>query len=317
MSAASRLPSWLTPSPVDLAIEISSRRVTVAQVAGTAVAACGSEPLPPEAITPQFIGPNVELRQVVLDAARRALEHAGVKPAKRVALVVPDSIARVTLVSLEHVPEKAADLKAVLDFHVKKATPFPLDEARVGHTRIHADAAATTFAVVVTRLDVLSQYEAIPSALGMHAGIVELASFNMINAVLASPAPPGGDWLLVSIAAEATTLAIVRGSTLMFYRQRPTVDNEPLSALVHQTAMYHEDRMGGTAFSRVVLCGAAQGSGGAERVRSEIAARLGLPAEGIDARATAAVRTQLSSAPDLLDALAAPVGLLLRERQVA
>jgi Tfp pilus assembly PilM family ATPase len=307
MSAASRLPSWLTPSPVDLAIEISSRRVTVAQVAATAVAACGSEPLPPEAITPQFIGPNVELRQVVL----------GVKPAKRVALVVPDSIARVTLVSLEHVPEKAADLKAVLDFHVKKATPFPLDEARVGHTRIHADAAATTFAVVVTRLDVLSQYEAIPSALGMHAGIVELASFNMINAVLASPAPPGGDWLLVSIAAEATTLAIVRGSTLMFYRQRPTVDNEPLSALVHQTAMYHEDRMGGTAFSRVVLCGAAQGSGGAERVRSEIAARLGLPAEGIDARATAAVRTQLSSAPDLLDALAAPVGLLLRERQVA
>jgi len=321
MSFATRLPSWLRPPPVDLAIEITSRRVAVAQVSGgradTAVSACGSDALPADALTPQFIGPNVVRKAAVLDAARRALERAGVKAPRRVALVVPDSIARVSLVTLDHVPEKAADLDQVIRFHVKKATPFPIEEARVSHAVVHADAATTTFAAVVARHDVLGDYEAIPAALGMHAGLVEIASFNLINAALASPTPPTGDWLLVSIAAEATTLAIMRGTSLMFYRHRTAVDNEPLSALVHQTAMYHEDRMGGTVFSRVVLCGAAAGVGGAEQVRRDLSLRLGLPADGIETRVSSAVRDRLSTTPDALDMLAAPMGLLLRERQVA
>ena len=112
----------------------------------------------------------------------------------------------------------------------------------------------------------------------------------------------------------------MRGAALMFYRLRAAEDDEPLSALVHQTAMYHEDRMGGGVFSRVVLCGAAQAEGGADRVRQSLTARLGLPAEGIDTRTTTLVRDKLAGTPDMpdmLDALAAPLGLLLRERLVA
>ena len=36
----------------------------------------------------------------------------------------------------------------------------------------------------------------------LHAGLVDLATFNLINAVLAAGAPPSGDWLLVHVAAD-------------------------------------------------------------------------------------------------------------------
>ncbi len=152
------------------------------------------------------------------------------------------------------------------------------------------------------------------SRLGIHAGIVDLASFNIMNAVIGAGAAPAEDWLLVSLAAEATTLAIMRGDNLMFYRHRTAVDEEPLSALVHQTAMYHEDRLAGTKFARVWLAGASLSGGNAPQARREISDRLNVPAEAVDVRPAAALPSQVSPLPDIMDALAAPVGVLLRER---
>ena len=77
-----------------------------------------------------------------------------------------------------------------------------------------------------------------------------------MNAVIGGGAAPAADWLLVSPGARRRRRwRFCAGRELMFYRHRAAVDDEPLSALVHQTAMYHEDRLGGTQFSRVWLCG--------------------------------------------------------------
>jgi hypothetical protein len=172
-------------------------------------------------------------------------------------------------------------------------------------------------ASVVARRDVIAQYEAIVTAAGLHAGIVDLASFNVMNAVIGAGAAGQGDWLVVSIAPEATTLAIMRGQELMFYRHRANVEEEPLGALVHQIAMYHEDRLGGSKFARVWVCGAALADGGADHARREITGQLGVPVEAVDIRPAAALSDRVSASPDLLDALAAPVGVLLRERKAA
>ena len=104
----------------------------------------------------------------------------------------------------------------------------------------------------------------------------------MVNAVLAGGASPSGDWLLVNVAPESTVLAIVRMGQLMFYRHRHAIDEEPLGALVHQTAMYHEDRLGGQKFARVWLCGSSYDAGGAA-IHKEISQRLGVQAEPVDA----------------------------------
>jgi Tfp pilus assembly PilM family ATPase len=311
----------MSASPPTTAIEIASRRVTVVEVGRSggvaAVLAFATEPLPEGAITPALTGTNIVQPETVSGALRVALARAGLLSRRRAALLVPDSVARVSLLNFDQIPAKASDLDQLLRWQLRKATPFPIDEAQVSSFVAHKDGPSTMLAGVVARRDVIAQYEAVTDALSVHAGVVDLSSFNVINAVLASGSAPPGDWLLVSLAPEATTLAIMRGPNLMFYRHRLAVDEEPLSTLVHQTAMYHEDRLGGKQFTRVWLCGGTLVGTNAEVARDEISERLSVQAEVVDIRPGAELRDRMHASLDVLDILAAPVGALLRDRKAA
>jgi type IV pilus assembly protein PilM len=313
-------PSWLAPVPPSTAIEIASHRVTVAGISrlGTkpTVSAYASEPLSAEAVAPAPAGANIPEPAVVVDALKRALDRTGLRSVGRVALVVPDSIARVSLLTFEKLPPKASDIDQLIRWQLKKATPYPIEEAAISSVVANVTDQGTTIAAVVARRDVIAQYEGVVSALGIHAGIVDLSSFNVMNTIIAGGAAKDGDSLVVTLAADATSLAILRGEELMFYRHRAAVEEEPLSALVHQTAMYHEDRLGGTRFARVWLSGSAF-VGGAEQARRGIAAHLGAPAEIVDVTSLVQFRDPAGTPADVLDALAAPIGLLLRERKAA
>ena len=88
-----------------------------------------------------------------------------------------------------------------------------------------------------------------------------------------------------------------------------------LADLVHQTAMYHEDRLSGGTFARVVLSGAsARGAVAGEVLRRSLEARMNVKVEALDFRGTAAMRDRISTGPELLDALAPAVGVVLREQ---
>jgi Tfp pilus assembly PilM family ATPase len=321
MKTPLRTSRWLQAAPPGVAIEIAAGRVTVAEFTGSAAApaisAFASEPIPREAVVPAFTGSNIAHPQVVAAALKVALDRAGLRAPRRAALVVPDSVARVTLLPFEEVPRHAADLDQLIRLQVRKATPFPIEEAQVSYVAAHTDGKAATMAVTVARRDVIAEYEAVAAAVGSHAGLVDLASFNVMNALLGAGSTPAADWLLVCLSTEATTLAILRGNDLMFYRHRGNVDDEPLGALVHQTAMYHEDRLGGSRFARIWLCGGTWAPGGADRVSAEISARLDVPVETVDIRRAATLRSRIDVTPNVLDALAAPVGVLVRERRVA
>src|SRR5262245_59785523 len=306
---------WFVSAPPAVAIELAAGRVTVAEFSGSAAApaisAFASEPIPRDALVPALVGQNIGQPQVVAAALRTALDRAGLRSPRRAALVVPDSAARVTLLNFGEGPRNAADLDQLIRLQLKKGTPFPVEEAQLSYLEAHMDGPATVMAATVARRDVIAQYEAIAAPVGVHAGLVDLASFNVMNALIAGGNVPSEDWLLVSITPEATTLAILRGSSLMFYRHRGNVDDEPLGALVHQTAMYHEDRLGGSRFARIWLCGAAYASGGASKAIAEISSRLEVPVETVDFRRAATLRARFDVTPDVLDALAAPVGVLL------
>jgi Tfp pilus assembly PilM family ATPase len=314
------LSSLFVPPPPTVAIELASRRITVVEVGrgakGASVVGYASEALPADAIQPAAGGVNIPNVGVVADALRRALERAGVRSTRRAALIVPDSVARVSLITFEQLPPKTADVEQLVRWQLKKATPYPIEEAQVTWFPAHKSAGGTVLAAMAARRDVIAEYEAVASAVGVHAGLVDLACLNVMNTVMAANAASAADWLLISMAPEATALAIGRGTDLMFYRHRPTVEDEPLSALVHQTAMYHEDRLGGTRFSRVWLCGGGVGKE-AEQARLDIQKRLGVPVEPVDIRSVADLGGRINASTDVLDALAAPVGVLLRDRKAA
>lgn len=318
MSRALRVPSWLAPPQPDIAIEIAHRRVTVAQISRSTpatVTAYATEALPDDAVVPSLTAKNIAHPKVVAEALKRAVDRAGIKTPTRAAIVVPDAVARVSLLPFEQMPKRQSELEQLIRWNVKKSVPFPVEDAVLSYVPAASESGATTLAAVVARRDVLAEYESLADVIGAHAGIVDIASFDVINTALAAGLAPAGDWLLVCLTSDSTTISIMRGEALVFHRHRPLVDSEPLSALVHQTAMYHEDRLGGTRFARVLLSGG--GPTGHEQARKQIADRLEAVVQTLDGRAAAALNDRITAGPEVLDALAAPIGALLRERGVA
>jgi len=328
----------------DVAVELTAHRVSAASLEnrpGTpVVSAHATEPLPPGALVPSLTAPNIQNRQAVLDAVSRVLEQMG-RP-RRIGLVIPDLVAKVSLVRFEKVPPRAADLDQLVRWQVRKTAPFPIEEAQVSFVpgiKITAGAGGTAgagssvssdgtagqeFIVSLARRAIIEDYEALCAEAGAHAGIVDLATFNVINAVLASTPAAGAntaDWLLVNVAPDDASIAILRGPHLIFFRNRAADTEGTLADLVHQAAMYYEDRLGGGGFGRVFLTGAA-GAGplhaaDAEQVRRSLQERLTTPVETVDPRHTASLTDRIVAAPALLDTLTPLVGLLLRGRDAA
>ena len=302
-----------------VAVEISSGRVTAASLewrAGQAVvAAHASEPLPDGALVPSLTEKNAHDRGAVVAALTRLLEKVG-RP-RRIGLVIPDVVGKVSLVRFEQVPAKTQDLDQLVRWQVRKSAPFAIEDAQVSYVPgLYADG-GHEFIVTLARRDVIQEYEQLCAEAGAHAGIVDLATLNVVNAVLAGSGAPTGDWLLVNLAADYTSIALLRGPNLIFFRNRTSETDGTLADLVHQSAMYYEDRLKGAGFARVILAGAAAtGAQAAEidELRRSLEDRLRTAVELINPLTGVTLTDRITAAPALLDALAPLVGLLLRDR---
>ena len=314
----SPLPGFLTSPPPSVGVEIASDRVTAVslsrQAGGWIVGAHGSERLPPGVVTPTLNGTNIHDTRAVAAALRSAFEKLGGRP-RRIALVIPDTAAKLSLLRFEKVPGQA-DLDQLIRWQMRKAAPFKTEDAQLSWVPAAAlPGGGREYLVTLARRDIVESYMNACAEAGADAGVVDLASLNLINAALASGADGRGDWLIVHVAPDYATLAIVRNNDLIFFRTRQLEGEADLADVVHQTAMYYEDRLAGATFARVVLSGAsARGVDAGERLRRNLEERLGVKVEALDFRGTAAMRDRIGAGTDLLDALAPAVGVVLRER---
>lgn len=303
------------PAPA-VAVEIAANRVAAATLdrrgGQPVISAHAVEPLPEGALAPSLTSINTQNRTQVATALARVLEKIG-RP-RRIGLLIPDQVARVSLVRFEKVPARTQDLDQLIRWQVRKSAPFAIEEAQITYMPGITAADGQEFVVSLARRSIVEEYEALCAEGGAHAGIVDLSTFNVVNAVLAGASAPG-DWLLVHVAADSASIAIVRGPHVIFFRNRAADADGSLADLVHQSAMYYEDRLEGAGFARVILAGST--SGEADHVRRSLEERLTTRVETIDPRHAAALADRIAAAPPLLDALAPLVGLLLRDKFTA
>jgi type IV pilus assembly protein PilM len=316
----SPLASWLATPPPDAAIEISPDAVSVAAIGSrgrdTIVQAHAIQPLPAGAVVATLTAHNLVDRPAVVQAVREALERASLRP-RRVALVLPDVCARVSLIRFDRIPDRREDLDQLVRWQVRKAAPFPIEEASISYSggARFADGGGE-FVVVMARRDIVREYEGVCDELGLHAGLIDLATLSVLNLFLASAAPaPTDDWLLVHIRPEYVSVAIMRGHDMIFFRNRADADDEGLPDLVHQTSMYYQDRLSGRGFARVLVGGVGH-PGTIERAQRNVEERLGVRVEPIDATRVAGLADRIDAGP-LSAGLAPLVGILLRTRSEA
>ena len=279
----SLLTSWLASSPPDAAIEIAPDRVSGATMAGrrsgSDIQSHATEALPAGAVVASISGHNI-LEPAAVTAAIRAVLSRLEGRISRVALIIPDVAAKVSLVRFDQVPARRDDLDQLMRWQVRKSAPFPIDDACVSYTRgAPGTSGGGEFLVVLARRDIVEEYERACAGAGVYAGLVDLATLSALNLVLTSANVPAGDWLAVHMRPNYTSIAIVRGEHVIFFRNRPEGDEESLADLVHQTAMYYQDRLSGQGFSRVLLGGSGRADGALDDARRGLEERLGTPVE--------------------------------------
>jgi Tfp pilus assembly PilM family ATPase len=314
----SLLASWLASPPLDAAIEIAPEAVSIAVLGGRGqnaiVQGYAVEPLPGGAVQPSLVGVNMPDREAVVRALRSACESVGVRP-RRVALVIPDLAGKVSLVRFDQTPARRDDLEQLIRWQVKKTLPFPIDEAVVTHSPGARSSEGNEFVVVAGRRSVVREYEGVCEDVGIEAGLVDLATLGVVNLFLSSTPGPAGDWLIVHMRPEYTSIVILRREDLIFFRNRAEGDEEDLQDVVHQTAMYYQDRLGGRGFGRVLLGGLGKAAGAVDMARRNLEERMGTSVESIDPTSGAALTDRIQPTPELMATLSPLVGMLLRTRR--
>jgi type IV pilus assembly protein PilM len=316
----SLLTSWLASPLPDAAVQIAPECVSVAVMGSRGgepvVQGYAIEPLATGAVTASLTATNINTRPAVVEALRRALDQAGVRP-RRVALIIPDPAARVSLVRFDQVPARHEDLEQLMRWQIRKAAPFPIEEACLTFDLSTRTAeGGAEFVVVTARREAVREYESVCEEVGMHTGLVDVATLSMLNLFLAGQ-PPVGDWLVIHAQPSYTSVVILRGADVIFFRNSMEGEGDGIADAVHQTTMYYQDRLTGQGFTRVLLGGMGKSAGALDQMRKTLSERLGTAIDMIDPTRAAALTDRITASPEVLSSLAPLIGVMVRARAEA
>ena len=271
---------FLDPEPPRVAVEVRPRAVGVVRVAHDgkrpALAAAASMDLAEGALRLSAIESNVVDGAALRATLRSACERAGVLGGARVALVLPDATARITLLPAAEVKARGeAEAQDLIRFRLKKTLPFDAREARVAFRR-----EGDTVLVVAAAPAVLDPYEDACVDCGFTPGIVELSGLVLFDAVRASRPP--ADRLIVNWDhGYASLLLTVAGApALARTLVGPAAESpEELLREIQSTLLYYAERLAGTGLAGVTLRSAATAKPEAE---AWLQRALDIPVEPVD-----------------------------------
>lgn len=268
--------SRLVPHYPGMAVEIARRRITAVRIirdrktGERVLKKVESRELPDGAIEPSLTGQNVKdpgavgaLLSEILDAMQ-ASDH-------RISLLLPDHVARVSLLQFATLPRSRKELADLVRFRMAKSLPFKpndttLDLQVVGETAGPGDEGGSTVLATFIKHSVLQQYEALVTSAGYWPGLVGLSTFELFNLFrgqLDAESPAGKDVMLLNVTPSYASTIIFSDRNLIFYRCKPHPENggedERVVALRREAytsfAFYQEKLLGrgiGQVFLRVV-----------------------------------------------------------------
>ena len=256
---AARGLSWMRRRFVEpdrplVAIEVHASSVGVLRVRREkrrlVVGAAAVMDLPPETLSLSLTQPNIVDGQRFRQALHGALERAGILGGAKVALVLPDTAARVALVPAVEVPtRKPSEIDEVLRFRMRKSIPFEVREARLAYAA-GGDSAADTIVVATAFGPVVDQYEEACRSLGLEPGLVEIAGLALARAAFAAPA--SGDGLLVNWDESSVTLVLARNGWPILLRTlsgSAVASASDVAREVQSTLIYYRERLGGSGIT--------------------------------------------------------------------
>ncbi len=265
--ARSSLMRWLLePEPPGLGLDLRTHELSLARLSAKRGKAeldlCVTSPLPPGCLKFDMLEPNITDGDTFAQVIESVLLRSGAAGSKRIALTLPDYLARVSVVELTQAPRSSAETIDVLKFRLKKTLPFDVDQARLAYQRLAG--ATPRYLTGVMHEPVVSQYEDFFTDLGFHVGLVVPASVSLLrilNPLAEQNLSPGADYFFVNVEREYFTVSLVRERGVPVLIRTlglrasdgppVTYNEEDLLRDVIPTAIYYREKLHGTSLERV------------------------------------------------------------------
>ena len=254
----SRLSRWLDAMPhPHLAIEFSPDRMAAARWKGTSVDDFTVETLPPAALVPSAVEPNVINASAVKSAMANIVSRLRARD-QDVALILPDPVVRVFVQHFDEFPRSSQEAIPMLRWKLKKSIPFDADETVISFMRQPAREKGVDIVTALARLRIVREYEALAEGANVHPGVIVSSSLAAISLLEDKKAT-----LLARLSGVALTTVIVRGGVLCGYRctELPAhsgdITPQMLLEEIYPVAAYYQDTWGeGIGSVRVAGLGA-------------------------------------------------------------
>jgi len=263
----SRVARWLLdPEPPGLGLDLRSGELSIARLSDkrgkNELDLCVTSPLPPGCVNFNMLEPNILDVDTLTQVIESVLVRSGAANSKRIALTLPDYLARVSVVELSEAPRSSAETVEVLKFRLKKSLPFDVDHARIAYEPLGG--ASPTYLTGVMHEAVIGQYEAFLTDLGFRVGLVLPASVSLLQVLrplAAKNLSPGADYFFVNVEREYFTVSLVRergAPVLLRTLGLRTSDGPPVAYSeedllqdIIPTAIYYREKLKGTSLERV------------------------------------------------------------------
>ena len=132
--------------------------------------------------------------------------------------------------TFEQLPERAVDLDQLVRWQARKTAPFRVEDAQVSYSPgMPTEGGGCELIVSLMRRDIVEEYEAVCASGGGHAGVIDLASFSLVNAVLAGGVSGEIDWLPRACRPRlrARSPSCAQGRLILFRNRPAGGDGEP------------------------------------------------------------------------------------------
>jgi hypothetical protein len=190
-------------------------------------------------------------------------EAAGVRPGK-VSLVLPDNLAKLSLLTLPERPPSRKQLGEVIRFQTRRSIPFRVTDAAMSYQLLPSKGKGVQILVALMHRALIERYEQALESIGARPGLVDLCTPNLLNLCRRriNAAAKEGDVAFINCADNYFSLAIVRGGQLVFFRCKTySIGNgRPgeaaggvLGRKLGYSLSYYEEKLGGTGIKSLLV----------------------------------------------------------------